>query len=402
MDTGPWIERLAGALKQAGAIRTPAVEAAFRNVPRHRFIETFYMRESQGENIIPDANTDWTAVRVDPANPEAEQLDRIYSSAALPTRLTDGRPTSATSEPALMAYMLEELQVAPGMRVLEIGAGTGYNAALLAELVGEGGRVTSIDVQPDVAEQARRLLAGWRPGAATVLAQDGFAGAPEAAPFDRVVATVGCPDLSPRWVEQLRPAGFMLLPLTHGGFCPLTRVWRDGERLLGRVIGFSGFMLMQGALAIDGMSHFGRFRPPAAGDASAQGRMLPALAGVVPLPDERSNAASSSSRGFWYFLALRDARPFNAVGPCTTGYGLHDDALGDVFVDTQGGRVVLDGDDALYQQLLALHAEWQAAGSPGLDDYRLEFTPRAQREHGPRPAGWQVERRFFDQWVTVA
>ncbi len=396
-----WIERLVAELIRSGAIRSPAVEAAFRHVPRHRFLETFYIRESGGVDALPAADTEWTAVAVDPTNPAPEQLDRIYSSAALMTRVAGGWPTSSTSEPALVAYMLEELQIAPGMHLLEVGTGTGYNAALLAELAGVGGSVVSIDVQADVAAQAQRLLDSWRPSAVTVMARDGFEGAPEAAPFDRIIATVGCPDVSPAWAEQLHADGFMLLPLTHGGFCPLTRVWRDGERLRGRVIGFSGFMLMQGALAIDGAMHFGRFRSPPEMQRIAGGRVLPALAGVAAAPDERNSAASSRSRGFWCFLALRDARLFNAAAPCPAGYGLRDDALGDVFVATHEGRVLLAGEDALYEHLLALHAEWQAAGSPGLSDYALEFAPHESRRTRPL-SGWPIERQYHEQWVTVA
>ena len=397
-DYAPWVERLTEELKRGGAIRTPAVEAAFRRVPRHRFLERIYQRGSGDPGALLEPAAPWSELAIDPERPTPEQLERIYANAALPTRLAGGSATSSTSEPGLMAFMLEALQIEPGMQVLEIGAGTGYNAALLSELTGENGCVKSIDLQPDVAEQAQRLLDRWRPGRVTVLTRDGFEGAAELAPFDRIVATVGCPDLSPRWLEQLRPDGFLLLPLTHGGFCPLTRVWREGTRVRGRIAGFSGFMLMQGELATDRAAHFGRFRTPEQMKLFAEARALPPLPGIATLPDERNRAGSSAARGFWYFLALRDGRLFNSAA--SYGYGLHDEVLGDLLLDLQGNRVLLAGDEALYEQLLTLHADWQAAGAPGLDAYRLEFTPRG--EQAARPGSWRIMRQLFDQWITVA
>jgi protein-L-isoaspartate(D-aspartate) O-methyltransferase len=125
--------------------------------------------------------------------------------------------------------MLELLDLAPGMKVLEIGTGTGYNAALVTEIVGDQGLVVTVDVAEDVVDQTRRLLdrAGY-PGI-HVLVRDGFDGAPEDAPFDRIVVTVGCSDLSPRWAEQLADGGFMLVPLEHAGAHPLFRVGKGTD-----------------------------------------------------------------------------------------------------------------------------------------------------------------------------
>ena len=99
--------------------------------------------------------------------------------------------------------MLELLDLTPGLKVLEVGAGTGYNAALLAELVGDQRLVITVEVAQDVVAQTRRLLAGASYPGITVLCRDGFDGVPEQAPFDRIVAMVGCADLSPQWAEQL-------------------------------------------------------------------------------------------------------------------------------------------------------------------------------------------------------
>jgi protein-L-isoaspartate(D-aspartate) O-methyltransferase len=211
------IDRYADRLKANGAIRSPAVERAFRTVPRHRLLETFFHR--------PIDAADFTTVHHDPARPRPEDLKLIYSDTALGARLVEQfgarLPASSTSQPSLVADMLELLELTRGVRVLEIGAGTGYNAALLAELVGDQHLVITVDVAEDVAAQTRRLLAGAGYPGITVLCRDGFDGVPERAPFDRIVATVGCADVSPQWAAQLAEDGRLLVPLRHAGGHPL-------------------------------------------------------------------------------------------------------------------------------------------------------------------------------------
>src|SRR5262245_33291442 len=250
MDATPWIDRLLAQIKEDGMLRDPAVEVALRRVPRHRFVERFYPLPKPPEGTAsPPAPLPRLPLEVDTQNPAAEHLDLIYADDALATRVVDGVATSSTSQPALVASMLQYLELTPGMRVLEIGAGTGWNAALMAELVGDPALVTTLDIQKDVVAQTRRLLAAAGYGGVQIHQRDGFLGAPESAPFDRIVATVGCTDLSPRWVEQLAPAGFMLIPLRQGRLAPLVRVRREGGRLCGRLIAPAGFMWIQGVLA---------------------------------------------------------------------------------------------------------------------------------------------------------
>lgn len=97
--------------------------------------------------------------------------------------------------------MIEQLDVQIGHRVLEIGAGTGYNAALLAWLAGSSGRVTTIDVDEDIVQEARDNLRRAGFSEVHVVAGDGWLGLPTDAPFDRIEATVGVWDLSPHWVD---------------------------------------------------------------------------------------------------------------------------------------------------------------------------------------------------------
>ncbi|MFI5803347.1 methyltransferase, FxLD system [Streptomyces sp. NPDC051561] len=169
-------------IRKDGYARTPAVENALRSVERHRF--------------VPDA-----------------PLETAYANAPVNIKYdTDGTSISCASQPGVVALMLDQLEVQPGERVLELGAGTGYNAALLAHLVGQGGHVTTIDVDDDLVEGARTHLAETGFANVEALTRDGALGHAEGAPYDRIVATVGAHGIPHAWTEQLAPGGRLLVP----------------------------------------------------------------------------------------------------------------------------------------------------------------------------------------------
>ncbi|WP_232662000.1 methyltransferase, FxLD system [Pseudonocardia sp. TRM90224] len=173
-------------LGSAGTIITREVEAAMRAVPRHLFLPG-----------------------VEPGHAYADQPVSTKTD-------KDGGSISAASQPSIVAAMLEQLGCEPGHRVLEIGAGTGYNAALLAHLAGPTGHVTTIDVDDELVTTARANLAAAGCAAQVVLG-DGAEGHPPAAPYDRVIATVGTHHVPRTWLDQLRPGGRLVVPLRIRG-----------------------------------------------------------------------------------------------------------------------------------------------------------------------------------------
>jgi len=171
-------------LRSKGSLASPAIAEAFAAVPRHLF--------------VPDVSV------------EDAYRDRSIATKRLP----DGDVVSSSSQPEIMAVMLEQLDVRPGHRVLEVGAGTGYNAALLAHLVGTAGRVTTIDIDDDIAAAARTHLHTAGVTGVRVVCADGWAGDAKDAPYDRIMLTVGSADISPAWRAQLAPGGRLVLPLS--------------------------------------------------------------------------------------------------------------------------------------------------------------------------------------------
>ena len=128
-----------------------------------------------------------------------------------------GLPVSASSQPAIMAVMLEQLGLDVGQRVLEIGTGSGYNAALIAWIVGDSGTVVTIDVEPDLTDRARASLAAVGFAGVIVVCGDGADGVPGHAPYDRIIVTAGVWELAPAWLAQLGVGGRIVAPISVRG-----------------------------------------------------------------------------------------------------------------------------------------------------------------------------------------
>jgi protein-L-isoaspartate(D-aspartate) O-methyltransferase len=128
-------------------------------------------------------------------------------------------PTSSASSPVIVAVMLAALDAHPGHRVLEIGTGTGYNVALLAHRLGAD-HIASIEIDPDVASQARRALSDTGYGEICMITADGALGNPLGAPYDRIIATAAVNNIPYPWVEQTRSGGRIRKPMSVAGASP--------------------------------------------------------------------------------------------------------------------------------------------------------------------------------------
>ncbi|WP_432133067.1 MULTISPECIES: methyltransferase domain-containing protein [unclassified Streptomyces] len=208
-------------IEASGALAAdPRWREAFAVVPRHLFVPYYYVATTGGyerrwgESPDPAARERW--------------LRGAYADTPLATRLRDGELVSSSSQPSLMALMLAELRVEDGDRVLEVGAGTGYNAALLSYRLGDD-RVTTVDLDPEITESARRHLAtaGHHPA---VVTGDGARGVPERAPYDRIIATCALDTVPGAWLAQCRPGARVLTPLATG---LLTLTVRDADHAEG-------------------------------------------------------------------------------------------------------------------------------------------------------------------------
>lgn len=209
-------EPMIRSLRAMGAIRTDRVAEAFRAVPRHWFTPGASLNDAYNP-------TDAVHVKWD------EQ----------------GVPISTVSAPQLQASMLEQVAIRAGMNVLEVGSG-GLNAAMMSWLAGPGGSATTVDIDSDVTARARGLLDQAGYGRVHVSTADGENGVPERAPYDRILVTVGAWDIPPAWLEQLAPAGRLVVPLRMRGLTRSLALDRDDDCLVSRSADVCGFVAMQG------------------------------------------------------------------------------------------------------------------------------------------------------------
>ncbi|MFG3136578.1 methyltransferase, FxLD system [Streptomyces sp. NPDC048211] len=218
LDPSTLRNRLADQLLMSGHLRTAAVEAAFRTVPRHAFVPEVPMADAYANDIIPTRHT------------------------------ADGRVSSSISAPWLQAHMLEAAHIRAGHHVLEIGSG-GFNAALVAELVGPSGSVTTVDIDAAVTERTTRFLTDTGYDRVRVITADAERLPAAAVPdggFDAVIVTVDTWDLP--WIHMLVEGGRLVAPLRLHQY-----VWSIGFTRQGAVLTSDepltvcGFVPMQGA-----------------------------------------------------------------------------------------------------------------------------------------------------------
>ncbi len=382
------LDSLVADLVAAGTIKTPAVEAAMRAVPRHLF--------------VPRAT-----------------LEEAYRDEAIATKMLDGRAVSSASQPSVVAQMLEQLDVRPGEHVLEIGAGTAYNAALLGHLVGRHGSVVTVDIDDDIVKGARRHLAAVQSTDVEVVCGDGGLGHGPGAPYDRIVLTVGASDLTPAWWDQLRPGGRLLLPLALRGVQRCVAFDEAGGFMHSASVRDCGFMRLRGGFR--GSETVKRVGPvtvsiPGEVEASAIEHVLDAPAGRRQLDLEVNLRECLGGLALW--LALEDeemcsvdtvwprghVRPFPVLASFPSGERIFGwsvarfDGAGLAALSFEAGRLTVEcfGEDRGNSERLAEAAQrWDAAGRPDTSSLRVHAhrSPRGE----PGAQGLAVVR---NRWTT--
>jgi protein-L-isoaspartate(D-aspartate) O-methyltransferase len=345
-----------------GALWSPALIAAFRVTPRHRFLDrVFQVNTSAG-------SSNETITR----DPDANTLSIVYADRALVTRISPAQPyvaISSSSQPSLMARMLEDLRLQKGHRVLEVGTGTGYNAALLAYVVGPH-HVISLDVDREVLSEAWDHLRSF-PGRDVQLRHgDGRLGDPKNAPFDRIMVTAATPDLEPAWLEQLTPHGLLLAPLTiASGLEFIVRGGMVNGLFQGRLLRPAYFM----PLRSEDESDYGRSTNY--GDSSGLEERTPPWAGWFDRRRARTDWFQFAQQlAFFGYVKGFDISFRN--DETTASFGLRDSRSGDVFWISSGFWRV-SGTTGLH--MAERHwREFLDAGAPAPGDFDLAAQPIGQ------------------------
>jgi len=329
---------------------------AFFAVPRHLFLERYREYASPEWQIIDEISL-W------------QHLPAIYRCDGLGIHGNDGDEAIATiSGPYFVLWMLEQLALERGMRVLEIGAGSGWNAGLLGWLVGPEGSVDSVEIIPDLARQAARGVA--RAGLQNVRIIEGDAGAAldEGRAYDRVVFTAGSYDLPAFLYDAVRPGGLLQLVLKCPGGGDVLFMLRRGEQ------GFSSESARRCEFVP--LTGRGRLRELDAAPLASFGPWAELEAKVVAerpfYMGERGGPFLSRTFPLRSHLAIVEPR----MRWFHQGFGLHDEPSGSLSL-ARDGRITVHGSRAAGEALDQHLQRWLALGMPSMASMSLRAFPAA-------------------------
>ncbi|MGH3772918.1 MAG: methyltransferase domain-containing protein, partial [Pseudonocardiaceae bacterium] len=371
-------------------LRSSSWRLAFEQTPRHVFVPNIITMSESGTTITSGAHP----------GQHQSWLEQVYSDDSLVTRylahpsvmMANAKPllvpTSSSTMPSLMARMLEALDVQDGHRALEIGTGTGYNAALLCHRLGSD-NVVSIDIDPTLVAAARKHIAslGHHP---TLIVGDGAAGVASHAPYDRIIATAAITDIPLPWIEQLTPGGKILAnlrgDLAGGTLCLLTK---DDDEVIGPILPLGGHFMW---LRPQADSPLRAPEPSRIRSSRRSARTSTALDASTLIDDD----------GFRFLLQLqlhgtRGFRRTKVHDPIShtvrhgvsveASDGSYAEAISDPEVDGRL-RVIQGGPRRLWDTVEATHQLWQHLGQPDPDRFGIVANPTTQFIWFDNDDGW--------------
>ncbi len=346
-------------------------------------------------------------------------LDQVYQDdAIILKREADGTVVSSSSQPSMMALMINQMRLQKGHNVLEIGTGSGYNAAIMQTIVEPGGLVTTIEVDPQLAEHAQDALQRARMSHVLVVQGDGATGYAPRASYDRILATAGIWEVPRTWVKQLKPRGMIVAPIWFEGqqYSAAFQRQPDGTLYSERNLP-CGFVHLRGVAAGPVLDM--RVGSGSLAISSGQLNRVDAVALQMLLNADAQDGHLGhvlSSSDYIYsampFLALclpeedvfatysvlSDQQPYGIEG-----HGFAVIAKGSacfVGAHEQGRAHVFGGADTLLAVQDGLNA-WQAAGTPSVNRLRLRLTPADSGTPPQAPRGGRVYLRgdhYLEVW----
>ncbi|GGP76176.1 methyltransferase domain-containing protein [Streptomyces melanogenes] len=365
---------LGQALASAGVL-VSGWEPACAAVPRSAFLPDlmwpFDMSTARSIAVSKAADPQTWQRYADSDAPIVTQWDDGKHSGTEPGQVS----TSSASMPSVVFSMLRDLDVRTGNRVLEIGTGTGWNAALLAHRLGARNVVT-VEVDEAVAAAAREALA-WFGTPVRVVHGDGFKGYPEAAPYDRIIATCGLRSIPFTWVQQSRPGGVIVAPwgthYTNGDAVARLIVSDDGQSASGEFTGPVEFMKLRA-----------QRRPPVVHAEYVTGSVADGDESSTTITEAEIVGGRFNPKEFALGLRVRDcvvtvADKRDGARPVWF-YGLTDHSWACVqFRDADIARVWQSGPRRLWNEVQAAYRWWEEQGRPGFERFGLTVDGDGER-----------------------
>jgi len=366
-----------------------AIEQAYWSTPRHLFVKRFYQQR----------HDEWELTVLDEEN-IAVKLPLLYQDNPVVLVVDLKSPLlgfkSSISQPSLVLSMLRKLDIREGDKVLEIGAGSGWNAAMMGRLAGPTGSVYSVEIIPELIESARETISGLGIDNVKIIEGDGGDGYAPEAPYDRIMFTVGSYDIPAAFFQQLKEGGLLLMVLKHVGFGDTLYLFRKtGNRLESLESWPCSFVGLQGKYQLPELNPVEIGTLPS-WDA-VKDRVVHQQAFWCGGKSYSNEHFIAKTMGLVSFLGIVDPS-FRAFEARRGGEGRRRDIFygvvedGSIVTMNQEDKLTAYGNRAAMDRLLADLRLWQELGMPDAACFRLEVHPLET----PLRAGerqWVVRRK---------
>ena len=364
MDTLRLRKELVNTLREKGYLHRDDVAEAFLKVKREDFIWSLWERE----------NGKWKSYPVNKETLDPKIAERIYKDESIPIVVENENIVCSSSQPAVMSVMIEEGDIRKGDKVLEIGTGSGYNAAILHEIVGREGKVVTTEVNETVYNLARASFkkSGIYEGI-IALKRNAIEGVPEHAPFDVIIVTSSTPEIPHIWFDELKTGGRIIMPYVIRGSEILIKLTKlNDDILFGEGIYYVVFTRLRGVSAT---KHFPLFQN--------EFISLKEIIEDYAIKDKHlSHAFNELSRSqkhdFALFVSIHSTDSFAMLTDDDKKvYGIikeQGDGMGVVAILED--KVIKWGSHSAYYEFKNMLEKWKNLGKPGLKDYKIIFTKK--------------------------
>jgi len=370
-------------VKKKGFLKNPEYERAFLSTPRHIFIPSIYDVE----------NEEWKRFEIDYFHLQEEILKKIYVDRPLVINVEGENVVSTSSQPTVMSMMIEEAKFKNGDKVFEVGTGSGYNASVIAHIVGDKGKVITTELEKDVYETAKKNLKRANVKNVEIYNIDGGLGYAQEVPWDKIIITTSSSDITDEWIRQLNIGGIVVLPLVTRGIEAIVSLKKVDEKMLkGDIKYYVRFLTMTGLSS--SIMHYGltskRMKPLY--------RILKNYAKEAPdIWKLFENLERRKVMDFFFFLALNDEEANAFISDDEEefewGYGLwgKKKERGIVFVFRK--KAYFWGDNGLKERFIRHFRKWQGMGSPTLQDFGIRAQSIREPVH-PIAGEYLIRRRY--------
>ncbi|MFO8061563.1 MAG: protein-L-isoaspartate O-methyltransferase [bacterium] len=367
----------------------------FEKAKRHYFAPTVY----------EDVNGDIEEYTLNYSEPQSDILRKIYTDRPIAVLMEKGNVTSTSSQPFVMAAMLSDAHAGSGESVLEIGTGSGYNAAVLAEITGSNDSITTVEIDRTVSRFAEENLQRAGYGDIDVIYADGGRGYRANAPYDSVIVTCGAPEIP--FADQVKKGGYIALPLVSRGMETLTSMQKIEEDLFrGTMSIFVRFLHFEGVYSDKNQfsKRVGALQRLIESHAERSSSLENQLSDIML--DKNADLQSRIERmNFQFYLAVSNPNAMlyeSDRDGFESGYAIWTRTGG---VKEMGFTVMFRdsilkwGSEKSAESLSRSYSEWIDMGKPGLGHYTVYFSTKTGNM--PEKCRNYIERKNGITWYDI-